>query len=104
MRNQKQPETAISPRLKTLLGSYRPEVEEVEDIPDILTSFGENGVHLLEAEVKALAVSDHVSVQLLERLTSQEVKNDAEVRRFFTNFHKFLCGEISNPPDIEDYT
>ena len=32
----------FSPRLKTLLGSFRPEIEEADDIPEILASFGTN--------------------------------------------------------------
>lgn len=88
---------------RTLLGSYRPEIEEVGDIPEIAKSFGGDAVQLIEKELDHLLRVNLITKQTLERFTGHELESDNAARRFIAEFCTFLRGETVKPPQIEDF-
>lgn len=93
----------FSSRLKTLLGSFRPEIEEADDIPEILASFGTNGVNDLRNEVRDLAKRRVMTRDIIEDLTGCELENNERALRFFEDFCRFVEGKSADVPDIYDY-
>lgn len=93
----------ISSHLRTLLGSYRPEIEEQDDIPEILISFGTQSRANLIAEVQHLLENEFISRTLLEALTGQDAPSDKSAREFFASFLSFLQNPSSAVPDLDDY-
>ncbi|QDC10927.1 hypothetical protein FHY55_17535 [Oceanicola sp. D3] len=93
----------LSPSTRTLLGSYRPEVEEVEDLPEILASMGSRSVALVQSELIGWIKSGVVTKSALERLTGCEVASDETARGFIEAFCEFLKTPETDPPDIHEF-
>ena len=93
----------FSPRLKTLLGSFRREIEEADDIPETLASFVSNGVNDLRNEVRDLAKRRVMTRDIAEDLTGCDLENNERALRFFEDFCRFVEGKSADVPDIYDY-
>ncbi|WP_208348657.1 hypothetical protein [Pseudaestuariivita rosea] len=94
----------VSARMKTLLGSYRPEVWEVDDIPEIIASFGVEGVSKLHEEAEELLRKKRINTEFIEAMTAWELPNDKKARDFFIQFSQLLSGNADIVPDIADFT
>lgn len=94
---------AISARFRTILGSYRPEIEEVDEIPTLIDSFDDVGVSALKKEAGRLIKDGRVNADFIERMTAWRPRSDKNAVDFFQGIVAMLNKDGSLPPDIEDY-
>lgn len=93
----------ISSNLRTLLGSYRTEVEEQDDLPEILGSFGEQEKLKITVEVECVFDNLPITSAEFERLTGYELPDDHHVRQFFGSFFDFIKHPEAVVPDLADF-
>lgn len=94
--------TPISRHLRTLVGSYRPEVMEEDEIPSYIQSISKENLAALRAEFHHLISEGIIDANFAYQTTGLEFSGSKIAISFFKALSDYLDGN-GELPDIYDY-
>ena len=94
---------STSYKFNTLVGSYRPEVMEEDEIPSYLSSISKQDVENLKEELNFLISNDVIDLNFAYQKTGLDFPDKKAAVAFFQALSDYLEGKVELP-DIYDYT